>query len=519
MKTYLYFQSFQNITFRCLSARHNALRLALCGLLIVSDLVTAAPDQTSGNTVDSVHQADSASASNFMSDSVAEFNTTKRNVLIKNANVISLVGKAPKVKPLSVLIEDGMIKRVARKIPVKALDDHVVIDGTGKYLLPGLVDVHVHIWDAPELMANLAYGITTIRNASGMPYHLRFAEQIENGELIGPRLLTTGPILNGNGPNAQPNHQIVNNAEEAVRAVQYQYDMGYRHLKVYSNLSRESYEAILKHAKKLGMTLMGHTPEGIRDEGIPLKKPFKIAFIELLEDSFVSIEHMESVVWHALYDDFDLAKTRKLAKQIAQSHTAVTPTLIAHHNLVMTSNTQGAYLKRDGVEYLNPFIAGFETEMFAYWSQQPKGTRENFDKFYQRATKIFAEEGVVLLAGSDSGIFTNIPGQSLLDEFQLMSEAGLTPFEILQTATVNPAKVLGYADQIGRIKKGYVADLILLEENPLLSIEHLQKIDGIFASGRWFDANDIKKLKQQAKHISYHRTETQVMDGIKSQSF
>lgn len=438
--------------------------------------------------------------------------------LIKNVNVLPMSDRSYSILlNQSVLIHGNKIVKVEPAFKIKAASDIFVVDGQGKFLLPGLIDTHVHIWEEPELSAYLSYGVTTVRNASGMPFHLRFRKEIQAGLLVGPRLITTGPILNGQGPNTQPNHQLVNNAEEAQAAVKQQYEQGYRHLKVYSNLSKEAYDAILMESRRLGMTIMGHTPEGVRDKGIPYSKPFRIAFRELLDDHFVSIEHMESIVWHGLYDDLDENKARKLAKEIVAHSVAITPTLVAHHNLVRVSQTQGQYLQRPGVQTLNPFIVEWEKESYDFWSSQKPDSRKSYHEFYLNATKIFQEEGVTLITGTDSGIFTNIPGQSLIDELNLFVMAGLTPYQAIEAATINSARVLGLGEQVGQIKAGYIADLILIDADPTKTIQALESLSGLVVRGQWYSTEDISRLKQEAENTSYERSRRRVLEGLSAQ--
>ncbi|MBL8522735.1 MAG: amidohydrolase family protein, partial [Betaproteobacteria bacterium] len=439
-------------------------------------------------------------------------------LLIRNVHLLSMAsGQSAILERHSVLIHRGKIARIAPDADIPTPRDAMVVDGMGKYLLPGLIDAHVHIWDKPELSAYLASGVTTVRNASGMSFHLDYAREIATGCLKGPRLITTGPILNGPGPNTQPNHQQVKNAVQARAAVREQYKQGYRHLKVYSNLSREAYRAILHEARRLGMTVMGHTPEGVRLAGIPDRKPFQIAFHEVLRDKLVSIEHMESVVWHALYDKLDETKARALARDIALLQVAVTPTLVAHHNLVLVAKTRGQYLQRPGVEWLNPFISELEQETYKQWSSAAQDGRSRHDAFYLRATKIFHEEGVKLLAGTDAGIFTNVPGQSLIDELKLLVSAGLTPLQAIETATRNPASALGMADRLGQIKEGFLADMILVDGNPSRDIAQLQSVSGLVLAGKWHGAASLSQLKRQVAETSYENSRRQIMDGLKAQ--
>lgn len=439
---------------------------------------------------------------------------TAKQTLIQRVNIFDSISEKLAIGK-DVLIVGNVIREIGTDLmPGEGV---IIIEGNGRTLMPGLIDMHVHIWDEAELGAYLAHGVTTVRNASGMPFHLQFQTRIESGELVGPRLRTTGPILNGQGPNTQVNHQIVNNAEDARAAVQDQYSRGYRHLKVYSNLSREAYEAILQEADRLGMTVMGHSPEGVRDHGIPHNKPFKITFQEILNHHFVTIEHMETIVWHALYDDLDERKARSLASQIVAAGVTISPTLLSHRNLVEVAKSDGAFLKRPGVETLNPYISSLEQGSYDFWSGQPGDGRRDFDNFYLRAVKIFHEQGVVLVAGTDAGIFTNLPGASLIRELKLYVKAGLTPYEAIKTATVNAARTLELGNKIGRIEAGYLADLILLDGNPLEDIEVLRALSGLMVNGRWYGASEIKDLLTGAANTSYKRTERRVLEGLSIQ--
>ena len=283
-----------------------------------------------------------------------------------------------------------------------------------------------------------------------------------------------------------------------------------------SNLSRAAYEAILNEAAALGMTVMGHSPEGLRDEGIPQEKPFHIAFEEILDDGLVTLEHMETIVWHGLYDALDEEALRELAQNIAKTGNAVTPTLLAHHNLAEVARTQGAYLTRPGTSLLNPFISALEQPVYDFWSAQPVDARQKEDSFYQNSTRIMQEEGVTLIAGSDAGIFTNIPGESLLDELDLMVGGGLTPYQALTTATRNAGERLQLGGR-GIIREGHPADLLLVAQNPLDNISALRSLSGVMVRGDWYDPTGIRELFRLAGESSVERTQTQVLEGLAAQ--
>ena len=208
---------------------------------------------------------------------------------------------------------------------------------------------------------------------------------------------------------------------------------------------------------------------------------------------------------------------RILAKSIANAGVVVVPTLIAHRNLIEVASSKGAFLNRKGVETLNPFITEIEQELFQFWSNQPADVRQEFDDFYSRAVTIFHEEGVTLVAGTDAGTFTNLPGQSLTRELGLFVDAGLTPYEALETSTFNAASALGMSSQVGQVKQGYAADLIVLNGNPVEDIQHLQYLSGVIANGRWFDERGIQGLRADAANTSYERTQERVLSGLSAQ--
>lgn len=418
--------------------------------------------------------------------------------LIRNVNLVSMVEGEPEIAPgRTVLVAGGRIEAVGADLTLEPgrAEALRIWEGGGMYLLPGLIDAHVHLWDEAELAAYLSHGVTSVRNMSGMPWHLALIRRLEAGRLIGPSVMTTGPILNSPGPNQQDNHALVETAEAARAAVRAQHVAGYDTLKVYSNLTREAYEAALAEAHALGMSVSGHTPEGLRGPGVPQDAPFEIAFAEALADGFVTIEHVESIVWHGLRDRLDGEGMDALAAEIAASGVAVTPTLIAHDNLVRVAESGGVYLHRSGTDTLNPVIVGFEQDVYAYWSRQDPAAREGPRRaFYRQATGQLHAAGVPLLAGSDAGIFTNLPGSALIRELELLVASGLGPHEALRAATATPADVLGWTDR-GRIAPGMRADLVLVRDNPLEDVSRLERPEAVMVGGVWLTRTDLDALE------------------------
>ena len=438
--------------------------------------------------------------------------------LITGATLLDLSGEEPRrTAGQAVLIEGDVIAAVGPVGEVAAPAGARIVDGAGYTLMPGLVDMHVHIWDEAELGAYLANGVTTVRNMSGMPFLLAMGERIERGELAGPHLFTTGPILNSPGPNAQLNHQIVENAEAARAAVRWQHAQGFGRVKVYSNLGREPFEAILDEAAALGMPVTGHTAEGPRAEGVPATRPFAIPFDASLGAGFETIEHVESIVWHGLRNRHDEDAARELARRIAASGVPISATLIAFENLARIAETGGAHLSREGTDRLNPFIGATETAQFERWSNEDAERAAADAAFYRRFTAMLADAGAVIVAGSDAGIATNIPGVSLHDELDLLHEAGLSPFAVLRAATVLPARILEADETAGTIEPGRRADLLLVAGDPLEDLAVLRRPVAVAAGGRLYTGEDLARLWASAARTDPARTQQNVLAAMAEQ--
>lgn len=404
----------------------------------------------------------------------------------------------------TVVVEDGVISAVGPHDSIVAPDGAEVIDGRGKTLLPGLIDMHVHLYDEAELAAFLSHGVTTVRNAGGMPFHLELQRRLETRTILGPRFLTSGAIINERGGrNANILQVMVDGPDEARAVVRRQYEQGYGSIKVYSNLALDSYAAILEEANRLHMPVFGHPVEGKPPQNDPLAKS---SFDLLLDDDLVNLEHMESIVWHALDQDMDVDRARLLARKIASAGLAVDPTLIVHHNLTELTRTKGANLHRDEMEMFNPLVLLFDQGAFDFWAGYEGDNEVQLAEFYRRCVKIFHEEGVVLTVGTDSGAMATLPGSSVARELELFVRAGLSPIEALRSATVHPARLLGMGNKIGRILVGYEADLILVSGNPLVDVGVVEHPVGVMRGGFWSDQTDMAELHEAAKHPSLVRS-------------
>ena len=430
-----------------------------------------------------------------------------KGLLIDGVHIISMESESTRIQAdRAVLIIGDRIAEIGAAGQLQAPAEVTVVQGNNGYLIPGLIDAHVHVSDEAELAAYLAHGVTGIRNMGGYPFHLPLQKQLQNGELIGPEFITTGPILNSHGPNENMIQQIVTTADEARAAVQDQHAQGYRTVKIYSNLTRDAFDAIVDEARRLNMGITGHSPEGVRHAGIPWDKPFTVPASASIGQGFTTLEHVETMVWHGLRDDLDTSKMQQLAAQVAAAGDVVTPTLIAHRRLVAIAESGGAYLHRPGSETINPFVDWIEKGSKTYWSEQDTSDYEApHAAFFLQATAALHAAGVPLLAGTDAGGFGIIPGASLTRELELLVDAGLTPYEALATATRNAAAVLRL-QQAGKITRGAAANLVLLKDNPLEDISNVENPIGVVRAGIWIDQQGLEALHAAARDTSFTRS-------------
>jgi len=428
-------------------------------------------------------------------------------LLIDNVRLISMVPGAPDAEDArAVLVIGDRIVEIGAAGELSASEGVRTIDARGHSLIPGLIDAHIHLSDEAELAGYLAHGVTGLRNVSGYPFHLPLARRIREGLILGPDFVTTGPILNSRGPNENALQHTVTTDAEARAAVRNQFDAGYRTLKLYSNLSRDAFDAILDEAGEFGMEVTGHSPEGERTAGIPREKPFDIPWEESLGRGFTTFEHIETLVWHSLRGELDEEQMREVAEKLAASGEAVTTTLIAHKVLVLIAETRGAYLERPGSDTINPLIRLAQRGDASYWSQaDPSAYEGPRAEFYLTAARLLHEAGVPLIAATDAGLFAIIPGESMARELELLVEAGLSPHQALASATRISAQILGF-EQTGMITPGYRANLVLLPDDPLAQIGAVEFPTAVMLGGNWMDDIKIEELREAARDTSLIRS-------------
>ncbi|MBZ5703940.1 MAG: amidohydrolase family protein [Acidobacteriia bacterium] len=404
-------------------------------------------------------------------------------VIFDHVNVLSTESGHVR-KNVSVVIHDGRISQVLSKAPHEA--GATTIDGSGKFLMPGFADMHVHIFSKRELPMFLVNGITNVRNMWGFPSHLEMRGKVAAGEWVGPEIATAGPLLDGDPPQLRGS-EIVRTAEEANRIVDEQAREGYDYIKVYNRLTLVAYRAILDAARTKGIKVIGHIPAAVSVE-------------EALRDGQYSVEHLSnfprsiatgdasSANWGS---DLDSRKVETIAKQVASAKTWITPTILVMDFQYISPTEAKAVIESDGAAHVPPFVRKMWPDLKDVAegdSTKRDRTRANFRRMLMRLRAHHAR----FLVGTDSGNPFVMSGYSYPDELERLVASGFSPLEVLRAATVNAALSLGRTD-LGEVSVGKTADLVLLGENPSKDIRAIRKIEGVMVKGRWLPIDDLKR--------------------------
>lgn len=420
-----------------------------------------------------------------------------RPLVISHVTVIDASGK-PAVPDMTVVITGDRITNLGKTGKIHVPKGAQVVDGIGKFLIPGLWDMHVHLSLTAEstLPAFIANGVTGVRDMGGDLSQIDgWRKSIAAGALTGPRIVRAGPFVDG--PKKTAMYRLtVNNPTEARQAVISLKQQGVDFIKVHNRVPRDAYFALADECRKQGITFVGHIPRGVSAE-------------EASEAGQRSIEHTETLVEAAAFQQGSTAKSpeqalatytderrKALFALFVRNGTWYCPTLIEYNNFAF--ETDPSVLDDPRQKYLAPATKEYIEKFFPVPPRStPVEEYAGRRALFQRLLGLVGEmqrAGVGILAGTDPPARGVFPGFSLHDELALLVQAGLTPMEALQAATRNPAKFLGKLDSFGTIEKGKFADLVLLEANPLEDIKNTRRITAVVVGGRLIASSELQMM-------------------------
>lgn len=415
--------------------------------------------------------------------------------VLKNVNIIPMTENNKVIENATVVIQNQKILSINDSTPA----DAKIIDGTGKWLIPGLIDMHVHtnadlnfrensptqgatfFMDTQDVMTTyIANGITTIFELGGRVEHFGQRNEIVKGKVIGPRMAIAAMI---NGGDTNNGGRIVNTASDARQAVRSAKAEGYNFIKAYSNLNIESFKAVADEAQKQGLKVVGHIPDA-----------FKGQTEEAFVPNFGLVAHAEEFSKQIRNQNKTEADAIKFAQMAKKNNTWLTPNLVAIVKIRDQVQSLDSIRSMENLKYVHPLLQDkwlTSNNYNKHSSAEFINYLDSLIEFHQEMVVAFKDAGVPMVAGTDAGVSGVVTGFSLHDELELLVDAGLTSEEALISATRLPSQWLNIEKKVGTVEPGKFADLILLDANPLEDIRNTRKITGVFVNGTWLDKEKL----------------------------
>jgi imidazolonepropionase-like amidohydrolase len=391
----------------------------------------------------------------------------------------------------TVLVIRDRIATVGAAAAVKVPSHATIVDGRGKFLMPGVAEMHAHIpgGNAPDAMVDrvlklfVANGVTTIRGMLGDPRHLALRTRAAAGEIVSPTIYTAGgPSFSGN---------TVKSPEIATKMVQDQKAAGYDLLKVHPGVPLAGFNAMVAEANELGIRFSGHVPADV-------------GLARAIEARYHSIDHIDGYFEYAVRDaapvdrnapgffganfaaHLDAAKLKKAVDDTKRAGVWIVPTqgLV---EIFFDPRSPEEMTRSPGVDYMPAAQVEQWKKQRAQFMADPSlpAVRDRFLQERRRLLKMLADAGVDLALGSDAIQTFSVPGFSLQNEMSAMARSGLTPFQILASGTTNIARFFGRQKDSGTVEAGRIADLVLLDANPLQDVGNFARQTGTMTRGRW----------------------------------
>ncbi len=419
-------------------------------------------------------------------------------IAITNINILN-VADGNILKNHHIIIDSGKIVKVVNDI--KNLEKYTtIIDGEEKYAIPGLAEMHAHIPNTSTsqerihetLFLYLSNGITTIRGMLGHPSHLDLREKAKSGEILSPRIFTSSPSLNGNS---------IKTIEEAIEKVTAYKGDGYDFLKIHPGIKFDVFNQVVKTAKQVGIPFAGHVPVdvGVRNA---LKSGYASidhidGFLEGLVPESANVNPNDNGFFGYNFTPLaDLSKVDELVRLAEKNRVWIVPTQSLYERWFAPISAD-ELLQDPEMKYMPlSTLENWKLRKNQYTVDNPDFNEKQWQKFNsirKQLLKKLQEKGHGILLGSDAPQLFNVPGFSIHHEISGMLSAGLSPLEILQSGTINPAVYAGMETVFGQVKEGFSADLVILDANPIEDMKALKQIYGVMVNGRWLSKKSIEE--------------------------
>lgn len=417
-------------------------------------------------------------------------------VAIANVTVIPM-DRERAIADQTVIVRGDRIAEIGPAASLRVPEGATRIDGRGKFLMPGVAEMHAHIpgGNSPDELVQrvltlfVANGVTTIRGMLGDPKHLPLRSAVARGEIVGPTIFTSGPSFSGN---------TAKTPDVAVKMVQDQKAAGYDFLKIHPGVPLAAFDAAAAEANKLRLPFSGHVPADV-------------GLMRALNAKFRSIDHIDGYFEYAVADNAPVDKQNpgffgvnfaahldpaKLQKAVADTKRAgvwIVPTQ-GLLDMFMSADTADAMKRYPGVQYLPAALVDTWVKQRTAFMSGPDfkpAANQRFLAERRKLLKALHDAGVDIILGSDAIQTFSVPGFSLQREMQAMAKAGLTPYQIYVTGTRNVGRFFDREQEVGTVDVGKIADLVLVDADPLRDVAHFARQTGTFVRGRWFARADL----------------------------
>jgi len=385
----------------------------------------------------------------------------------------------------TVVVVDGRIVAMGPTKTVTPPRGARLIDGKGKFLLPALADMHVHITSPDELPMYVGYGVLTIRDLNGSPETLAWRQATATGALLGPRIFASAPMIAG-GTIPWRNKVTPTTATEADSLVRAFKVAGYDQIKIYDGITKPVFDASMAAAKQVGLRASGHIPATVGFDGVLA--------------AGLNLEHLDKTVFATTQHDLDTLHIPSIVNRIKRAGVWVTPTLesmvqmskIGTGRFDSLMNRPEALASPDG---LREFWSGISSRLRGDRKLPPTALCNPWCEYQMQLAGALAKAGVPMLAGTDLPNAVLVPGYSLIRELEVMVDAGATPFQALVSATAAPARFFGEEKDWGTIAVGKRANVILIERTPMSDVTALRALAGVVLNGKWIGERELARMR------------------------